>query len=108
MPLVTAFASSWKGDLASCSLPESYQVMGRASMEAVASIVVFVVRNYLFSVTQLAARCGPMTRHQLDHQVSDLMVNNAHSLRTLGTLRWGSIRLFAKASNWFSSLSKRN
>lgn len=50
MLLVTAFASSWKRDLASCILHESHQVMGRASMAAVASILVFVELNYLSSV----------------------------------------------------------
>lgn len=58
---VTAFASSWKGDLASCILPESHQVMGRESMAVVASIVVFVLLDCPSTVTQLAACSAPLT-----------------------------------------------
>lgn len=58
---VTAFASSWKGDLASCILPESRQVMGRVFMAAVASIVVFVLLDCPSTVTQLAACSAPLT-----------------------------------------------
>lgn len=53
-----AFASSWQGTLASCILPESHQVTGRASMAVVASIVVSAEPNCLSGVTQLAARSG--------------------------------------------------